>query len=104
MDSHLPPKKSCGSAVAAGVGFVLCSPYGSAIIPGGLTTTLHFTGTGNLAQLVSEYMFIYCSFGLLRNFFNQKYSAILKPRPLFRLQIVLNLVRICVKITWLIGE
>ena len=83
MDSHLPPKKSCGSAVAAGEEFVLCSPDGSAIIPGGLTTGLHFTGAGNLAQLVSEYMFICCSLGLLRNFFNQKYSAILKPRPLF---------------------
>ena len=29
-----------------------------------------------LARLVSEYMFICCCFILLRNFFNQKYSAI----------------------------
>ena len=29
-----------------------------------------------LARLASEYMFIFCCFILLRNFFNQKYSAI----------------------------
>ena len=38
----------------------------------------------SLTRLVSEYMFIYCCFILLRNFFNQKYSGY-KPRPLLRL-------------------
>ena len=58
-----------------------------------------------LVWLVSEYMFICCCFILLRNFFNQKYSAISRdPFYGFKLFQINILVRICVKIARLIAE